>query len=107
MGELAETVAFFVLDGSLLLLAGISLIFIVRAQLGGAIGHSLWLALLGLLLFSLAHPVQVWFYATTNCPSDLLGAVHRLTVMPAFSSSPSASPASFAVLLAALLPEGS
>lgn len=84
VGALAETVAFFALDGSLLLLAGISLIFIVRAQLGGTIGHSLWLALLGLLLFSLAHPVQVWFYATTNYPSDLLGAVHRLIVMPAF-----------------------
>lgn len=83
VGALAESVAFFALDGSVLVLAGASIALVLRAQIGGAVGRSLWLALLGLLLFSLAHPVQVWFYEATAYPPDLLGVVHRLIVMPA------------------------
>lgn len=83
-GSLAETATFIILDGSLLVLSGTCMALVVRARLGGPIGRSLWLALLGLVLFSLAHPVQAWFYAQTNYPPDLLGIVHRLIVIPAF-----------------------
>ena len=83
-GALAETVAFLALDGSIILLSGVCLILVLRARLGGAIGRSLWLGLLGLLTFSMAHPVQVWFYEQTNYPPDTLAILHRLIVMPAF-----------------------
>lgn len=83
-GALAETTTFVVLDGSLLILAGACFVLVVRARLGGPIGRSLWLALLGLVLFSLAHPVQVWFYEQTSYAPDLLGIAHRLIVIPAF-----------------------
>jgi hypothetical protein len=84
MNALAETVAFFLLDGSVVVLSGLALLWMLQARLGGAIGRSLWLASLGLLLFSLAHPVQVWFYEETVYPPDLLVVLHRLLVMPAF-----------------------
>lgn len=84
IGVLAESVAFILLDGSLLILVCTCVALVVRARLGGPIGRSLWLALLGLVLFSLAHPVQVWFYEQTNYAPDLLGIVHRLIVIPAF-----------------------
>jgi hypothetical protein len=84
LGVLAETAAFITLDGSLIILSAICLILAARTRLGGAIGRSLWLALLGLLLFSLAHPVQAWFYEQTNYAPDLLGIVHRLIVIPSF-----------------------
>jgi hypothetical protein len=83
VGALAETAAFFALDGSLILLSGICLALLIRAGLGGPIGRSLWLAILGLLLFTLAHPIQVWFYEQTNYAPDLLGIIHRLIVIPA------------------------
>jgi hypothetical protein len=83
-GALTETVTFLVLDGSLLLMTVVSLALFARTQLGGAIGGSLRLALLGLLLFSLAHPVQAWLYEETTYAPDLLGVAHRLFVMPAF-----------------------
>jgi hypothetical protein len=82
-GVLAETVAFFALDGSLILLSGIALGLLVRARLGGTIGRSMRQALLGLVLFSL-RPVQVWFYEAADVAPDLLGIFHRLIVMPAF-----------------------
>jgi hypothetical protein len=84
LGLVAEVFAFFILDGSLLILAMLCLALVARAQLGGAIGHSLWLAIVGLMLFSLAHPAQAWFYEQTNYAPDLLGIVHRLIVIPAF-----------------------
>ncbi|HEY7350185.1 MAG TPA: hypothetical protein VH599_17840 [Ktedonobacterales bacterium] len=84
VGEVSETAAFIALDGSLVILGGVCLALVVRARLGGPIGRSLWLSLLGLLLFGLAHPAQVWFYEETNYPADLLGIVHRLIVIPAF-----------------------
>ena len=84
LGILAEVATFFVLDGSLLMLAALCLALVARARPGGAIGHSLWLAIFGLVLFSLAHPVQAWFYEQTNYAPDLLGIVHRLIIIPAF-----------------------
>ncbi len=81
---LAEAWAFVGLDSGLLLLSGICLALVIRAHLGGAIGRSLWLALVGLLIFSLAHPLQVWFYEETTIAPSLLGIVHRLFVIPAF-----------------------
>jgi hypothetical protein len=84
IGPLAEAWAFVGLDSGLILLSGVCLALVIRARLGGAIGHSLWLALLGLLIFSLAHPLQVWFYEETTIAPSLLGIVHRLIVIPAF-----------------------
>jgi hypothetical protein len=84
INALAETVAFLALDGSIILLSGVCLILVVRARLGGAIGRSLWQAMLGLLIFSLAHPVQVWFYEQTYYSLDTLAILHRLIVIPAF-----------------------
>lgn len=84
IGILAETATFIALDGSLVLLSALCMALVVRAQLGGAIGRSLWLSLFGLMLFSLAHPVQAWFYEQTNYAPDLLGIVHRLIVIPTF-----------------------
>ncbi len=83
-GAVTETATFIALDGSLLILSGVCLALVVRARLGGPIGHALWLSLLGLLLFSLAHPVQAWFYEQTNYAPDFLGIIHRLVVIPAF-----------------------
>lgn len=84
IGALAETVAFLALDGSIILLAGVCLILVLRARLGGTIGRSLWQGMLGLLIFSMAHPVQVWFYEQTSYPPDTLAMLHRLIVIPAF-----------------------
>lgn len=84
IGPLAETWAFFGLDGSLTLLSAICLVLVIRAHLGGVIGRSLWQALLGLLLFSLAHPFQAWFYEETTYNVFQLAIMHRLVVIPAF-----------------------
>ena len=84
VGPLAEAWAFIGLDSGLILLSGVCLALVIRARLGGAVGHSLWLALLGLVIFSLAHPLQVWFYEETTIAPSLLGIVHRLIVIPAF-----------------------
>lgn len=81
---LAEAWAFVGLDSGLILLSGVCLVLVIRARLGGAVGRSLWLAMLGLLIFSLAHPLQVWFYEETTIAPSLLGIVHRLIVIPAF-----------------------
>jgi hypothetical protein len=84
INALAETVAFVALDGSIVLLAGACLILVVRARLGGGIGRSLWQAMLGLIIFSMAHPVQVWFYEQATYSQDTLAILHRLIVIPAF-----------------------
>lgn len=84
INAVAETVAFLALDGSIILLAGVCLILVLRARLGGTIGRSLWQGMLGLLIFSMAHPVQVWFYEQTSYPPDTLAMLHRLIVIPAF-----------------------
>lgn len=84
VGPLAEAWVFVGLDSSLVLLSGVCLALVIRARLGGAVGRSLWLALLGLVIFSLAHPLQAWFYEETTIAPSLLGIVHRLIVIPAF-----------------------
>jgi hypothetical protein len=84
LGPLSETLAFISLEGCLILLSIICLGLVTRARLGGSVGRSLWQAVLGLLLFSLAHPVQVWFYEETSYAPELLGILHRLIVIPAF-----------------------
>lgn len=80
----AEAWAFIWLDGSLVLLLAICLVLVLRARLGGAIGRSLWLAMLGLLIFGMAHPVQTWFYLNTTYAPGTLAVLHRLVVIPAF-----------------------
>lgn len=55
-----------------------------RAHLGGALGGALYLALLGLLIFSLAHPAQTWFSLANIVSPELTPLLHRLAVIPAF-----------------------
>ncbi|HEY7356023.1 MAG TPA: hypothetical protein VH590_06135 [Ktedonobacterales bacterium] len=80
----AEIIALIGLDGSLILIAAVCVFLLLRARIGGVIGSSLWLAMLGLLLFSLAHPLQAWLYETTNLSADTLAVLHRLIAGPAF-----------------------
>jgi len=80
----AEVAAFIGLDGSLLLMTLLCIILLIRTRVGGDIGRSLWLATLGLLIFSLAHPFQAWLYEQTDGAPGELSIVHRLIVMPAF-----------------------
>jgi hypothetical protein len=55
-----------------------------RAHLGGAMGGALYLALLGLLIFSLGHPVQTWLIASQIISGPIIPLLHRLGVIPAF-----------------------
>ncbi len=84
INALAETAAFVALDGSIVLLAGACLILVIRARLGGTVGRSLWQAMLGVIIFSMAHPVQAWFYEQATYSPDTLAILHRLIVIPAF-----------------------
>jgi hypothetical protein len=79
----AEVVALIGLEGGLLILTGLCVFLLIKARLRGAIGRSLWLAMLGLLIFSLAHPLEIWLIEETRLSGDLIAAVHRVIVMPA------------------------
>lgn len=79
----AEVVALIALESGLLILTGLCVFLLIRARLRGVIGRSLWLAMLGLLLFSLAHPLEIWLIEGTNLSGDLIAALHRVIVMPA------------------------
>ncbi len=81
----AEVWAFLWVDVGLVIMLGVCLLLALRARLGGSIGHALWLAMLGLFFFGMAHPVQIWFYLNTPLPPGTLAIVHRLVVIPAFS----------------------
>lgn len=81
---LAEGWAFLWMEGGLVALIAVCLVLVLRARLGGSIGRSLWLAMLGLLIFGMAHPVQVWFYLNTTFAPGELSVLHRLVVIPAF-----------------------
>ena len=80
----AEGWAFIWIDMSLIILLGVCLVLALRARLGGTIGRSLWLAMLALFIFGMAHPVQVWFYLNTDFTPGTLAVLHRLVVIPAF-----------------------
>jgi hypothetical protein len=80
----AESWAFIWLDGCLVFLLVICLVLMLRARLGGTIGRSLWLAMLGLFIFGMAHPAQTWFYLNSSLAPGALGVLHRLVVIPAF-----------------------
>ena len=79
----AEVAALIGLESGLLILTGLCVFLLIRARLRGVIGRSLWLAMLGLLLFSLAHPLEIWLIEGTNLSGDLIAALHRVIVMPA------------------------
>ncbi len=78
-----ELVAFIGLDSLLIFMALLCLILVIRARIGGVIGRSLWFAMLGLLLFCLAHPLQLVLYDKLNLPSGANDILHRLIVIPA------------------------
>lgn len=80
----AEAWAFIWVDVGLVVMLSVCLLLALRARLGGSIGHSLWLAMLGLFIFGMAHPVQIWFYLNTTLPPGALAIVHRMVVIPAF-----------------------
>jgi hypothetical protein len=71
-------------DAGIVLLSGACAAQIWRARLGGAVGGALWLALTGLLIFSLAHPVQTWLFAAQLVSGPITPLLHRLVVIPAF-----------------------
>jgi hypothetical protein len=79
----SEIITLIGLDSALLLTAVLCVFLLLRARIGGAIGRSLWLALAGLLIFSLAHPLQIWLVEETTLPAPTLAVLHRLIVMPA------------------------
>jgi hypothetical protein len=79
----AVFVALFGLDAGLLIMTGVCVALLIRARLGGIFGRSLWLAMLGLLLFSLAHPLHIWLVAETDLSAGLLAILHRGIVIPA------------------------
>lgn len=72
------------LDAGIVLLTLTCAFQVWRARLGGAIGGALYLALTGLVIFSLAHPAQTWFSAIQIVSAPLLPLFHRLAVIPAF-----------------------
>lgn len=80
----AETLVLIGLDGSIILIAILCAGLLLRARISGVIGRSLWLALVGLLIFSLAHPAQAWFYSQTPLAPGMVAIIHRLVVIPAF-----------------------
>ncbi len=79
----AEIIALISLDGGISLMACLCIILLIRARIGGMIGRYLWLAMVALLFFSLAHPAQVWMYDNAGLSDRLLAILHRLLVMPA------------------------
>jgi hypothetical protein len=79
----AEIVAFIGLDGSISVMACLCIVLLLRARIGGMIGRYLWVAMVALLIFSLAHPAEVWMYAHSGLSVSLLAILHRLLVMPA------------------------
>jgi hypothetical protein len=79
----AEVIAFLGINGCLVALTVVCCWLLIRAGVRGAVGFSLWLAMLGLILFSMAHPLQAWMVFQPG--NALYGPVfHRLIVMPAF-----------------------
>jgi hypothetical protein len=80
----AIIIALIGVDGSLIAIAGLCVVLFLRARIGGIVGRSLWFAVLGLLLFSLAHPLQSWLYEVTGLSTDTLAVLHRLISSPTF-----------------------
>lgn len=78
-----EIVALIGLDGSLVIIACLCILMVARARIGGVVGGSLWTAMLGLLLFCLAHPLQALLYEQAPLPDGAIDVLHRLIIMPA------------------------
>jgi hypothetical protein len=58
---------------------------VLRARLGGSVGRALHWAMLGLLVFSLVHPLQAWLFTIQVLgPSPYSSLLHRVFVIPAF-----------------------
>ena len=72
------------IDAGIVLLSFTCAVQVWRARLGGAIGGAMYLALVGLLIFSLAHPAQTWLSSLDFVSGPVAGLLHRLVVIPAF-----------------------
>ena len=73
------------ISAGLILLTAVCLVQVLRARLGGMVGSALWLALIGLVIFCLVHPLQAWLFdAQIIVPSPISPVLHRLFVIPAF-----------------------
>lgn len=73
------------LQGSLILLTIACVAQVMRARLGGSVGRALRWALLGLLVFSLVHPLQAWLFSIQVLVASPYSALfHRVFVIPAF-----------------------
>jgi hypothetical protein len=72
------------IDTGIVLLSITCAVQVWRARLGGAVGGALYLALVGLLIFSLAHPMQTYLGSVQFVSGPIVPLLHRLTVIPAF-----------------------
>jgi|SRR5579859_2551568 len=72
------------LDAALVLLVGVCTVQVLRARLGGALGSALWMALIGLLIFTLDHLFQMWLSGAHIVSPALSPIIHRIVVIPAF-----------------------
>lgn len=73
------------ISAGLILLTVVCLVQVLRARLGGMVGSALWLALIGLMVFCLVHPLQSWLFdARIITPTPISPVLHRLFVIPAF-----------------------
>ena len=85
LSALAVAWANWALQGSLILVTIACVAQVTRARLGGSVGRALRWALLGLLVFSLVHPLQAWLLAIgALVPSPYFSLLHRVFVIPAF-----------------------
>ncbi len=80
----SAAISFIGISGCLIFMVVICFVLLLRARIGGAIGRALWLAFLGLLLFSLAHPLQSWALFQNPSTPTTNAIIHRLVVVPAF-----------------------
>lgn len=81
----AASLASWLLQAGLILLTIACVAQVLRARLGGSVGRALRWALLGLLIFSLVHPVQpLLFTLGVLGPTPYSSLVHRIFVIPAF-----------------------
>jgi uncharacterized membrane protein YidH (DUF202 family) len=81
---LAVVWAAYAIDAGIIVLSITCAFQVWRARLGGAVGGALYLALIGLLIFSLAHPTQTWLAVAQIVSGPIGPLLHRLVVIPAF-----------------------
>lgn len=72
------------IDAGIVVLALTCMVQVWRARLGGVVGGALYLALVGLLILSLAHPAQTFLSSAQIVSGPVAPLLHRLAVIPGF-----------------------